>query len=238
MNLDDPAGRLLSVLSKGSAYPQNMPCRQVWVELLGGVPSEEVLLSKLGKLMQLPSEIVELLGRHYGLTEQDWAHWSSQVTRAFLSQNIDSHWGSFASHIDHHTLNYLRMQSSLLKQRVGREILEEDRLKELRAQFSDLVDQVLVANIDARIKQELVSRLKAVINSVDDYQITGSIGLSRSIDAAIGATADSGLGRVLTDSEIGKRVFDCLSAAANLVTVTVGVPQLTFASASVIAAVS
>lgn len=238
MQLDDPAGRLHSILSQAISVPANTPCRQVWVEVLGNPPTDEVLLARLGKLMQLPNEIVELLARHYGFTDQVWGHWSTQVTRAFLTQNIEATWSTFSGHIDGHTINYLRIVSDLLKQKCGRGMAMNGDLMDLRGQLLALIDEVITSSFDDRVKNELVIRLKAVVDAIDDYRITGSFGLSRSIDAAIGSLAENSLGKALSSHELGARVAECLSAASNLVTVAVALPQLAVASAAVITAVS
>jgi hypothetical protein len=71
-----------------------------------------------------------------------------------------------------------------------------------------------------------------MIISIDEYRLTGALPLLDAIDTTIGhAALEKNYKSFLTDTELGKRLLDTLSSMANVVTVAVGIPQLTVAIA-------
>lgn len=73
-----------------------------------------------------------------------------------------------------------------------------------------------------------------MIVSIDKYRLTGALPLLDAIDTTIGhAFLENGYKSFLTDTELGKRLLDTLGSMANVVTVAVGIPQLTLAIAQI-----
>jgi len=124
-------------------------------------------------------------------------------------------------------MNYLALASTLLETQIKTKRLEESEIEELRKSFVELLDHVRASELPPRLKSYVVLQLHELISSLDDYFITGAEPILERIEATIGhAYIDSEYKNFLKDHELGKSLFDCLGAAANLVTVAVGIPQL------------
>ncbi|MBB5542819.1 hypothetical protein [Paraburkholderia fungorum] len=113
LTYDNPASWLLNILVAGKNIPVDKPCRRAWQQLLG-VEEEALLMSRLGKVMELPHQIIALLQGHYPGRAASWQHWHSQVNSGLMQQNLNGQWNSFIGPIDAHSMTYLSMSADLL----------------------------------------------------------------------------------------------------------------------------
>ena len=225
--VDNPASRLLQILEAGRKHPGNANCRAVWLDVLKAGKDNAELNAKIGKVMQLPLEIIDLLKEHYGAQGDTWSHWSTQVATAFMSQNLNSNWASFSGHIDDHTIMYLRMAVGLLDAKISVRRMSDENLKKLYASFTALLAEILHSDLDSSLKKFLVDHLRRIVSAIEDYSISGGSALLDSLEVVVGhAYLDPSYRTFLTSTELGARILESLSVAANLVTVAVGVPQL------------
>jgi hypothetical protein len=228
MKADNSAERLLTLLAEGKRKEDGTGCRKVWGELLGIPRGDSVLLtSQIGKVMMLPGQIVRDLQDTLPDGGNTWSHWASQVSLAFARQNLDGPWKTFIEHIDEHTLTYLRLSANILSTNKKVATIAPEAIDETRKKVSDCVDEVLASDIDQNVKAKIVRHLRAVIDALDDYQIFGAQPILDAVEVVAGHTHfDEKYYSFLKDSDLGARIHDALTAAANLVTVAVGVPQL------------
>ncbi len=232
MNYDNPAARLLSLLEEGMKYDANTNCRVVWENLLGVNDSDSLLASRLGKVMGLPEIIIKALKDSYPQQNHDWSHWQSQINSAFMTQNLSSIWVSFISNIDQHSINYLRLASDLLQAKSNTKLLADEGLLVTREQLDAIYKEVLEFDLPDEVKKYLIRNLRKLILSIDEYKLTGALPILDAIEAAIGhAHLDNEYKNFLNDTELGKKLLDTLASMANVVTVAVGLPQLTQAIA-------
>lgn len=181
----------------------------------------------MGKLLQLPNEVTVKLSNAAGVQPQIVSHISSQFYAAFAAHKFSEKWSEFTNRIDSHILNYLGLASNLFEAQTETKQLESDDLEKLRADFTELLERVRGANITPRLKAYVVLQLHALITTLDDYFITGTEPILRQIEATVGhANVDPTYKDFLQDHELGKSLLGCLAAAANMVTVVVGIPQL------------
>lgn len=226
MATDNAASRLLELLRKAKALDQNVPSVKAWQTILETKGSAQ-LLSRLGKMIALPEKISETLSNSVDTTPGVVQHISNQFYAAFSSHKFSDKWEVFVTKIDDHMMNYLALASTLLETQVKTKRLEEAELDELRQGFVDLLEKVRASQLSPRVKAYVVLQLHDLVAALDDYFITGAEPILERIEAAIGhAYVDPEYQGFLRDHELGKSLLECLSAAANLVTVAVGIPQL------------
>lgn len=227
MSCDNPASRLLALLTTAKEIDGNTPSSQAWAKLLDAKGSQALLLSRMGKLLQLPNEVTVRLSNVAGVQPHIVSHISSQFYAAFAAHKFVEKWVEFTNRIDSHILNYLGLASSLFEAQTATQQLESDELEKLRTDFTELLERIRDADIKPRLKAYIVLQLHALITTLDDYFITGAEPILRQIEATVGhAYVDPAYKDFLQSHELGKSLLGCLAAAANMVTVAVGIPQL------------
>ena len=229
MTNDNPASRLLSLLEKAKKMDPNMNCSTAWDVLLETNKDPSKLLSRMGKMISLPEQITSILANNSTSVSPEFLnHIAQQLKSAFTSQKTNDKWSEFINRIDIHLINYLGLASTLLETQVKTKSLTRDELEKLRHDFSNLIEEVRKSEISSRLKSYIVQQLYSILLAIDDYFITGAEPIINKIESTVGhALSDEEYKNFLKNEELGKTLFDCLSAAANLVTVAVGIPQLT-----------
>lgn len=234
MNYDNPAARLLALLLAGRQKKKDNPCRAVWEELLDAQGNPPLLMARLGKVMELPSLIIESVQQAFPDEGNTWSYWESRVNGGFMVQNLHAGWETFINNIDDHTITYLRMTSNLLASRSTTKLIASDSLNSIRGELQSILDDLMNSDQPDDIKKYLARNIRRMIVSIDEYRLTGALPLLDAIDTTIGhAALEKGYKSFLTDTELGKRILDTLSSMANVVTVAVGIPQLTVALAQI-----
>ena len=231
MQYDNPAARFLNILLEGRAFPPEIGCRGVWEKILQTNETSK-LMSRLGKVMELPSQIISNLAEGFPSQVGTWSHWENQVNAAFMVQNLNGRWDSFSSHIDEHSITYLRLASDLLQSKANTKLLVDEEITALRTKLQDIYSDIETSSVQEEVRKFILRHLKELINGIDEYKISGALPILDSISAAVGHTVmDVEYKNFLFDTDLGKKILDTLSSAANVVTVAVGLPQLTQAIA-------
>jgi hypothetical protein len=230
MQYDNPAARLLSVLTDGRNIGPAEPCRKAWAGLLNTQKDDQpLLISRIGKLMSLPQEIIDRTKELYPNQRPTWNHWSSQVNAGFSAQNLNGQWQTFIQHFDDHTLTYLSMSAELLQAKSTIAHVDLDKLIDLRNDINDLLNDVLGSQIAPEFKKYVVHHLRKILISIDEYSITGAIPILDAVESTIGhAYLDKEYRTFLKNTELGAKIMETLAATANIVTVAVGIPQLAY----------
>ncbi len=226
MHTDNPAGRLLHILQEGKDNAPHNTCKDVWFQLLE-VENENfaLLMSRLGKVMGLPEQIRSQIQYYY--PNQNCKHWINQVNLAFSTQTLDGSWEGFNQYIDEHTINYLSMSVDLLDTKENTQILKEDKLSEIREKINDLLTDILEEDIDEHFKKYMVDYLRKITVAIEEYKISGATPIVESIEQALGhAFIDKKYKDNLLKTETGKKIITALGAVASVVTIAVGLPQL------------
>lgn len=227
MQYDNPAARLVAILADGKKIRRTEPCRQAWEGLLN-TNDQALLISRLGKLMSLPQEIIDQTKDLYPSQRPTWIHWSSQVNAGFSSQNLNGTWETFIQHIDNHTIDYLAMSADLLQAKSTINQLDLDTLLDLRKSIDALLHDVILSETPQELKKYIIHHLRKILTSIEEYKITGSMPILDAVESTIGhAYLDQGYLKFLKDTELGARILETLAITANVVTVAIGIPQLT-----------
>lgn len=226
MSHDNAASRLLQLLNKAKEIEQNISSLDAWGKLLG-TRDPAKLLSRMGKMIALPEQISATLSNSVNTSPAVLHHISSQFYHAFTTHKFSEKWNEFTNRIDSHVINYLGLASTLLETQTKTKQLTEGELQELRDSFSDILERARNSDLPPRLKAYVVLQLHDIIATLDDYFITGAEPVLERIEATLGhAYVDEEYKNFLKDNELGKAILDCLGAAANVVTIAVGIPQL------------
>ena len=228
MQYDNPAARLLSILRDGRNIGPTEQCRKAWAGLLNTPKNDHALLmSRLGKLMSLPQEIIDQIKQLFPNQQNTWDHWSRQVNNGFSTQNLNGQWETFLKHIDDHTINYLAISADLIQSKSTVQPLNLENLIELRNKISELLEAVLISEISPEIKKFVIHHLRKILTAIEEYKITGALPILDAVESTFGhAYIDPSYAKFLTNSELGAQILEALAATANFVTVAIGVPQL------------
>lgn len=182
--------------------------------------------------MELPHQIRQAIEMNFPAHLKNCTHWEGRIQKAFMSQNINGDWGSFIAHIDDHTVMYLGLTAELLQTKANTKSIADAEIQEVRERIAQIYNEVRNSELSIDIKIYLVRYLQKIITSIDEYYLTGAIPVLESVGALLGhAFVDKKYCDFLRNEELGERIFECLTAMANVVTVAVGLPQLTQAIA-------
>lgn len=225
---DNPAARLLAILEGGENIQANTNCRAAWHKLLN-VPDGDapLLMSRLGKVMELPQQIICIIDDHFPNQGNSYNHWSTQVNRGFAQQNINGHWDSFWQSIDSHTLNYLKLCADLIQTTTPTTLLNEDTVEEIRAKIDQLLNELLEGDFESEFTRFLSRALQRILIAVDEYRISGAVPIIESVETVFGhAFFDEAYRKQVSNTEFGKKMIAVLSSVASSVTIALGIPQL------------
>jgi hypothetical protein len=227
MEYDNPAARLLSILEEGKNIPSNTFCRSAWEQILKTNGNAPLLMSRLGKVMELPQETIQAIKDSFPAKQAIWTHWNSQVTSAFTKQNLQGDWNSFFHYIDSHTITYLQMSAELLEGKSTTKSIGDEKISELRNELEGIYKETLDAPINEDVKKYLIRYLRKLLTSLDEYRLTGALPVLEAVEIMLGhAHIEPEYGNFLTKTELGKTLLTTLASTANVVTVAVGIPQL------------
>jgi hypothetical protein len=232
---DNPAARLLAILKEGKTKDIKAPSRKIWHELLQVPEGDHVLLmTRLARVMSLPTEIaVEVLENHPDET-QTVSHWKGQITNAFLHLNLNSPWESFINAIDH-----LNITAKLLHHVARIKPADTAALIHARDKIQDLLSEINSSDIDGEIKITVTRYLINLINTIDEYFITGALPILDASNVMLGnLVVDPKYREFIKSNSLGQKVLSTVSLAANAVTIAVSLPQLTQAFTSSLALLS
>lgn len=225
---DNPAARLLVILEEGKNHASHANCRSVWKKLLQlEAEPDSVLMSRLGKVMELPDQIITILKKDFPNQSSTTSHWSNQVNNAFSQQNLNGQWAEFSTHIDVHTIMYLRLSADLIQTKSPTNLIDPLEVKELREKVSELLAELLESDFNPEFKEYLARCLQKMLMAIDEYRISGALPIMDTIEGAFGhAFFNAGYKQDLSNTKFGSKVFSVLSSVADTMTLALGVPML------------
>jgi len=228
LHSDNPAARLLKILEDGKLIQPHVNCREAWQKLLNVERSDSALLmSRLGKVMELPDLIIKDITESYPKQSSTHTHWSTTVNNGFMQQNLNGAWKEFIAHIDSHTISYLSMSADLLDMKSSTQLMNDSDIKSIRSKAEELLNEAIDANLDPEFKKYVVRYLKKIVSAIDEYRVSGAIPISESIECAFGhAFVDEKYRKNISTTDFGSKFVSVLGAMASVVTIAVGLPQL------------
>lgn len=239
MIFDNPAERLLEILQSGQGISKTVNCRNAWKQILSldNNSSESLLMSRLGKIMDLPSQSISLLESIGENDDDSHKYWVSKVSQGFSQQNLNGNWDTFINHIDNHSISYLKLCSRLLKAHSSVNGLPQDQLESIKNQIQELIGNVQSSNLELSVKQYLVRSLQRIVVSIDEYFISGSVPIIEAIETTFGhAVANKDFRNAVKDSDIGEAVWEALFKVSSIVSLSVGFPELAAGASAILLA--
>lgn len=184
---ENPAARLLAILTAGKEVPPSNNCRKTWSSLLGVEEGNEtLLLSRLGKTMSLIGQAETEITRIKDVDPDRYLGWVEPAVTAFTKQNLNATWESFSNHINTHTLNYLSNTADILTAYYPRKSWNTDELERIGEGIDDVIEEVHASQLDLKAKEFMVAKLREIQIAIDEYKISGSGPLVEKIESTFG----------------------------------------------------
>lgn len=234
LKIDNPAQRLLDILEEGQRRSANANCRVVWTEVLEAKgQNEQILITRLAKVMELPARISQVLEDHFPNTRWKSTHWKSQIENAFISQELNGIWNKFKSNIDSMTLSELGLLSEMFETRGAHGGIAAEEIESLLARIIELRGEIRSAELPLTMKTMLLRQLFQIQEALESYSISGIEPVMDAVQSTLGlAVIDPEYKQEIkagSGSQFGDRISSLLGDVANVVTVASAMPALTVA---------
>lgn len=234
LKIDNPAQRLLDILSAGKATAAHLSCRQVWRRILN-VPEndEQLLITRLGKVMGLPARISQVMQDHFPDPRWQSVHWRERVEAAFFAQEMNGKWEKFISNINDQAISELGLLSMIFETRGSHASIDVSEINSLLDQITELRNDIRSAELSATMKTMLLRQLSQLQEALETYSISGIEPVMDAVQSTLGlAVIDSEYREEIrsgSGSKFGERITSLLGDVANVVTVAGALPALTAA---------
>ncbi|RYA23317.1 hypothetical protein CRU96_08615 [Malaciobacter halophilus] len=221
MEKDNPARRLLNVLKKVNTISTNENTKRGWFKLfeIKNQDDEATLFRQLGKLMTLPNIVLDDVKKYHPSHEKVCIRTITVINNAFRKQDLNGQWKSFSQAIREETINYLELISTLLDYEYKMNLLEEDKLLDIRKSVDDLIKDVTNSSLDKEFKIIIIKYLKKIIDSIDEYNIMGIEPIFEALEVTAGhAILNKEFGQKLNESKLTKKfifIFEKLISLVN-----------------------
>lgn len=224
MVTDNSAARLLAILELGKSLDPNINAKDAWMIILGVTSdtanAQSILMSKLGQVMLLPHETQIIFEQYYPYNSASLDYTLSQIQKAFTNQNLSQDWRIFISYIDTHCISTLSMTSALLDNKLGSKLIEKTELDSFKGKIREILDEVIHSDLTNEFKKFMTHYLQKILNSIDDYLISGAMPILLAVESTIGhAVLDPNFKSELRDTTTGDKIRHILADLANMTTV-------------------
>lgn len=218
---DSATNHLLSILIEARELQVNVAFIDGWKRLFRVNDSLEAY-RKVGLLYQLiDSSAQEVLVSDQ--TQVDSVnHWRAQLYKG-LNSGPTKNWLEFLSCIDAHTINYLRMQASLVHLTNSDNQIEPQELLKARNMLDEAILEIKESGLSEPTKIAVIRRLRSIMAAIDDYSICGNEAVFDQFKATI---FDLAANTEVSEKGIGKKLSEAIAVLANLVTSATGLQQL------------
>jgi hypothetical protein len=187
INLDNPAGRLLQLITRGQQIKPEKECRLAWAELLGADPANLPLLTmRIGKAMALVDEITTAVNSCKKIRPETYLSFTGSLQKAFHKQKLSDQWASFINYIDPNTVNFIEITSDLLSMQHSEGVIDAPNLEEIEKNLDALSKEIAASKIEAGVKEFMNRRLETILASTQEYPLTGPKGLQEAVYAVVG----------------------------------------------------
>ncbi|SOE98051.1 hypothetical protein SAMN05446635_6009 [Burkholderia sp. OK233] len=225
--IDNPAKRLLAILHECKAIPPNETCRKAWQTVLK-TEEEGQLLSRIAKVLDLSTDVTEVIKEIFPRHLNAIQNLRIQLHAGITQQNLNGQWSAFLQNIPDPSIVALEFASSLLDEREELKETAADTLAEQRDALFSLRSEIVAADdIPGQVKLTILRYIQRLIDSIDEYFITGVFPVLDAANTAVGNIAfDKAYNAALEHTEPGRKFAASLSNVANSVTIATGILQL------------
>lgn len=233
MEYENPAERLYLMLEEGKKIGATVPSRTAWIKLLNIEDSSNhaLLMSRLGKFMELPSQVYKLMNEYYPENKKAMDYWILKINNGFGKHSLNTQWSEFITSIDEHSMNYIKMASGFLKNKSLTKYISDENLEDFRKKIQELYDEIFQSDIEQSVKEFLLRSLQNILINIDEYFITGSSEIMNSISSTMGCLFfDKKYKDEIMNTKnekIRSKMFDIFSGFARTIEVTAAGAVLT-----------
>ena len=186
---NNPAARLHFILEKSRATEvRNKPMMEGWRTVLSlpNTMDDLTTMQKLGGLFSLTQVVSDHITKYPDLDHNLYLGWRNDLCNSFKQINFSAKFNAFSSTLSDSLLINIQFCAHELGKRKPEKVIEEAQLQELKDEASKLYDQILESDLDSEISEYLADLTYRFVDAIDNYLITGSLGIQRALDSAVG----------------------------------------------------
>lgn len=149
-------------------------------------------------------------------------HWRNQLYSGFTHASAMK-WPEFKKFIDDHTINYLKMQATLVEITNQESAIDPEELDRARALLVEAISEILSSNLSPSSKAALTRKLKLLIIAIDDYSMTGNEAIFIQFKSTI---YDFAASAEVREKGLGEKLAQAVEILANIIASANGLQQL------------
>jgi hypothetical protein len=209
--MSNPAHRLHTILFQSKQQElQNKNMMIGWraVLQLPDQLDDLFIMNKVGKVFTLPSIIADQIKRFPDLDTELYLGWREDLASAFKFVNFNSQFAEFSRRLSDSLLINIRFCAHELDKRAPEKDISREELDKLRESTWSLYEEVLKADLPPSLSRYLLDYLYLIIEAIDDYHITGAVGMERALNAVLGTViTDQARAQEVRQSAFGERFW-------------------------------
>lgn len=220
--MNNPAARLHHILDecRTNESIRNELMETGWREVLYAPEycDEFDVMLKVSKVMCLPSLISDEIEQIKGLDSDIYLGWVGDLKKAYKRISFGNAFSDFSSALSDSLMSSLRICAIELENSSKRDqTLSANDLDEIRDELCTLLDKITAADLDPELSDYLLDHLDKLIESIEDYLITGIVGIERVLHQIIGSSrANPKTAKDVRESELGKKFISLCGKAYTL----------------------
>lgn len=228
---DNPARRLLTILTKAKLIPTNENTFSAWREIfnLSHDTATQDILMKIGKLYKLVEEVNEFIKVTAPNNLEDNNYWTTQVLHFLAQSSLSRSWADSICYIDDHTIKYLKMTAQIIDFNLDKnqnnhlKNLDPNKIKDINESIKKLYEEVLNSDLNEQLKISVLKYLSRLIQTLEEYWITGSEAVLEAIELTIGHMAvDSKYREFMTKEPLGSSIMQKIGDVIIIMTAAKG----------------
>jgi len=221
LSKDSATNHLLAIAVKARELAIDRPFIEGW-KIIFDISDTTEAYRKIGliyKLIDVAAQ--EVLGSH---PEQLEAvnHWRNQLYSGMQATSAGN-WLHFIKYIDSHSINYLRMQASLVHLTTGEMQVDRDDLLKAKDLLLQAIDEISASHLNGQTRMMLMKRIQKLIAAIEDYWITGNDAIFDQFKATV---YDLAANSEIREKGFGDKLSQAAEILANVVTSASGMQQL------------
>lgn len=220
--------QLYNLLKQAWDEDQKLPARNVWAKVLGANNDTADISDKLSYLFELFNNVKDDIQGIDINRKEKYLNALSKIQQVLMRSNLTgSNWVDIKSSIGEETLDLIDACGDLITSHAGafNEISYEE-LEELQKQIRNLRDEILNSEIEKKTKCFLINELRKIEDTILNYQIIGSSGLSKVSREVVGGIAFNCSQMSQTAKEKAMKIVDFALKVSGMIGLCEKVPKL------------
>jgi len=209
--MSNPAARLHAILLRSKQQElrnKNMLIAWRTVLQLPEQLDDLITMNRVSKVFTLPSIISDQIQRFSDLDEELYLGWRQDLSTALRVINFNAQFNDFSQRLSDSLLISIRFCAHELDKRAPEKDVSREELDSLRESAWLLYEQVVKADLPNEISRYLLDYLYLIIEAIDDYDVTGAVGMERALNAVLGTIiTDSARAENVRKSQFGEKFW-------------------------------